>query len=278
MELVHGVSESLAGRVAYVDMSGFSMEEVGIDGSDHLWIRGGFPNAFLAKNDDQSYQWRLNFIASFLERDIPQLGIRVPAYALRRFWVMVAHHHGNIWNASELGRAMGSKEDTARKYLDIMSGSYMIRQLPPWFPNTGKRLVKAPKVFIRDSGMLHALLGLKDRMQIHSHPKLGFSWEGFAIEQIILMTGAEKDAYFYKTHGGAELDLLIMRGGKQYGFEFKYNDAPKATKGMHVVLNDLDLERLWVVYPGERSYSLDEKIDVIPLRSSRKVLDEYIPR
>jgi predicted AAA+ superfamily ATPase len=274
-ELVRGVSESLAGRVAYVDMSGFSMDEVGDDGSDNLWVRGGFPNAFLAKNDDQSYQWRLNFIASFLERDIPQLGIRVPAYALRRFWVMVAHHHGNIWNAAELGRAMGTKEDTARKYLDIMSGSYMVRQLPPWFSNTGKRLVKAPKIFIRDSGMLHALLGLKDRMQIHSHPKLGFSWEGFAIEQILLITGAEKDAYFYKTHGGAELDLLIMRGGKQYGFEFKYSDAPKATKAMHVVFNDLNLEKLWVLYPGEKSYPLAEGIDVVPLKSCRAVLEKY---
>jgi hypothetical protein len=273
-ELVRGVSESLAGRVAYVDMSGFSMDEVGADGSDDLWIRGGFPNSFLARNDDQSYQWRLNFIASFLERDIPQLGIRVPAYALRRFWVMLAHHHGNIWNAADLGRAMGTKEDTARKYLDILSGSYMVRQLPPWFSDTGKRLVKAPKVFIRDPGLLHALLGLKDRTQIHSHPKLGFSWKGFAIEQIILITGAEKDAYFYKTHGGAELDLLIMRGGKQYGFEFKYSDAPKVTKAMHVVFNDLDLEKLWVVYPGEKSYPLDEGIDVVPLKSCRAVLDE----
>ncbi len=277
-ELVRGVSESLAGRVAYIDMSGFDLNEVGEQMGERLWTRGGFPNSYLARNDDLSYQWRLNFIASFLERDVPQLGIRVPAYALRRFWVMVAHHHGAVWNAADLARAMGTKEDTARRYLDILSGSYMVRQLPPWFSNTGKRVVKAPKVYIRDSGILHALLGLKNRLQIHAHPKLGFSWEGFAMEQVITITGAEKDAFFYKTHGGAELDLFITRGGKNYGFEFKYSDAPRPTKGMHVVFNDLSLEKLWVVYPGEKQYALDEGIEVLPLALSRHVLAGYIPR
>lgn len=265
LEMVRGVSESLAGRVAYVEMGGFSLPEVGTRHAEKLWIRGAFPPAFLAPNPAESHRWRMHFIQSFLERDLPQLGIRIPAAALRRFWTMLAHLHGCVWNAAELARSMGVQEDTARRYLDILTGSFMIRQLQPWFVNTGKRLVKAPKVYFRDSGILHALLGLRGPSAIHAHPKLGLSWEGFALEEVIRMASADRDAYFYKTHGGAELDLLLTRGGKSYGFEFKYGDAPQATKSMHVVIEDLRLEHLWVIYPGAHAYPLTEKIDVLPL-------------
>ena len=264
-DLVRGVSESLAGRVAYVDMAGFSLHEVGANNVRDLWIRGSFPPAFLADNEQRSYQWRLNFIRSFLERDIPQLGLRIPSSALRRFWTMLAHVHGYNWNAAVLARSMQVKEDTTRRYLDILTGAFMIRQLPPWFENTGKRVVKAPKVYFRDSGILHTLLGLQTLAEVQSHPKLGLSWEGFALEEVIRLAQAERDAYFYKTHSGAELDLLLIRRGKRYGFECKYEAAPRATRSMHVVMQDLRLDSLWVVYPGERSYLLSERIRVIPL-------------
>ncbi|MBM3789471.1 MAG: ATP-binding protein [Acidobacteria bacterium] len=264
-DLVKDVSESLAGRVTYVDMGGFLLHEVGEAGQSALWVRGGFPEAFLARSESASYRWRNDFIRSFLERDIPQLGIRIPAPALRRFWTMLAHYHGQIWNAAELGRAMGVKEDTARKYCDILSGAFMVRQLPPWFENIGKRLVKAPKVYLRDSGLLHTLLGLKGRFQVLSHPKFGFSWEGFALEHIIRFAWADRDAYFYRTHAGAELDLMLLRHGRRYGFEFKYEDAPTVTRSMRVAFEDLKLERLWVIHPGERSYPLSEYAEVVPL-------------
>ncbi len=264
-DLVRGVSESLAGRVAYVDMSGFGLDEVGPAHADTLWLRGGFPDSFLAHDEDGSHRWRMNFIQSFLERDIPGLGIRVPAPALRRFWMMLSHVHGLNWNASDLARSMGVKEDTVRHYLDIMTGSFMIRQLQPWFENTGKRQVRAPKVYFRDSGILHTLLGLRTKSEVLSHPRLGFSWEGFALEEVIRRADAERDAFFYKTHGGAELDLLVRRGGKHFGFEFKYQDAPRMTKSAHVVTKDLKLDRLWIVYPGEHAYPLSEGTEVLPL-------------
>ena len=274
-ELVRGVSESLAGRVIYVEMCGFLIDEIHQENQDMLWVRGGFPVAFLAENDQISYEWRFNFIQTFLERDIPQLGIRIPAIALRRFWTMLAHYHGQIWNSAELARSIGTKEDTARKYLDILTGAFLVRQLPPWFENIGKRLVKSPKVYIRDTGILHVLLGLKDRTQIQSHPKLGFSWESFALEQIIGMTGARKEVFFYKTHGGAELDCFFVQNGKRYGFEFKYEDSPVSTKSMHVVFHDLKLNKLWVVYPGTRSYPLAEGIEVVPLSKIQHILKSH---
>lgn len=272
LDLVRGVSESLAGRIAYVDMDGFDLSEVGPDAQDKLWIRGSFPRSFLADDERQSFEWRSNFMRSFLERDIPQLGIRVPALTLRRFWTMLAHYHGQVWKSAELARSLGAKEDTARKYLDILSGTFLLRRLPPWFENVGKRLVKAPKVYVRDSGLLHALLGLKDKMQVQGHPKLGFSWEGFALEQVIRLTAADRDAYFYKTHGGAELDLLLMRDGKRFGFEFKYEDAPRSTKPMHIVLEDLRLEKLWIIYPGKTAYPLTERMEVVPQSQCMTVL------
>ena len=262
--MVKGVSESLAGRVGFVDLSGFSLGEIGANRRETLWSRGGFPRSFLAGGDPTSFTWRQNFIRTFLERDIPQLGISIPAETLRRFWTMVAHYHAQVWNAAEFGRSIGSSENTARRYLDILSGAYMVRVLPPWFENLKKRQVKAPKIYVRDSGILHALLQLDSLHDVLGHPKLGGSWEGFAIEQILTVLHAP-EAYFWGTHGGAELDLLIMKSGKRHGFELKYADAPGLTRSMRIVLDDLGLHKLWVVYPGTRAYDLDEKVSVIPL-------------
>jgi len=262
--MVKGVSESLAGRVGFVDLSGFSLGEIGANRRETLWSRGGFPRSFLAGGDPTSFTWRQNFIRTFLERDIPQLGISIPAETLRRFWTMVAHYHAQVWNAAEFGRSIGSSENTARRYLDILSGAYMVRVLPPWFENLKKRQVKAPKIYVRDSGILHALLQLDSLHDVLGHPKLGGSWEGFAIEQILTVLHAP-EAYFWGTHGGAELDLLIMKSGKRHGFELKYADAPGLTRSMRIALDDLGLHKLWVVYPGTRAYDLDEKVSVIPL-------------
>jgi predicted AAA+ superfamily ATPase len=270
--IARGVSESLAGRVAYVDMGGFTLEETRSEKWKQLWLRGGFPPSFLARDGERSHSWRMNFVQSFLERDIPNLGIRVPASALRRFWTMLAHLHGQVWNAADLARAMGVKEDTARHYLDILTGAFMVRQLPPWFENTGKRVVKAPKVYFRDTGLLHALLGLKRIDQLIAYPRFGFSWEGFAMEEVIRYARADRDAYFYRTHGGAELDLLLMRGGRRYGFEFKFEDRPRVGRSMHVVLEDLKLTKLWIVYSGDRSYPLGDNLETLPLANVRRVL------
>ncbi len=263
-ELAGRASESLAGRVRHVDMGGFILEEAGAPAAEKLWLRGGLPISFLAKSEEESFRWRLDFIRAHLERDIPALGIRVPAAALRRFWMMLSHVHAQTWNSSDMARSMGTQEDTARRYLDILSGSFMIRQLQPWFENLGKRLVKAPKIYFRDSGLLHAFLGLKTRREMLTFPRLGFSWEGFILEQIIGRFDAERSAYFYKTHAGAELDLMILKGGRRYGFEIKYADAPTMTRSMHVALADLKLKRLWVVYPGTRRYKLSNLVEALP--------------
>jgi uncharacterized protein len=264
--LAKGVSESLAGRVGFIDLFGFNLEEVGGAHSTKLWLRGGFPKSFLATDEGASMAWRDDFIRTFLERDIPQLGISIPAETLRRFWTMVAHYHGQVWNAAQLARSLGTSENTARRYLDILSGAYMIRILPPWFENISKRQVKAPKVYLRDSGILHALLQLRSLPDVQSHPKLGASWEGFALEQVI---GAleSRDLYFWATQAGAELDLLARVRGKQYGFEFKHADAPGTNRSMHIAVQDLSLEHLWVIYPGHQEYSLDNKISVFPAES-----------
>ncbi len=264
--LAKGVSESLAGRVGFIDLSGFDLGEVGVEHSARCWLRGGFPRSFLAGDDSTSIAWRDDFIRTFLERDIPQLGISIPAETLRRFWTMMAHYHGQIWNAAHLARSLGASENTARRYLDILAGAYMIRILPPWFENIRKRQVKAPKIYIRDSGILHALLQLRTLADLQSHPNLGASWEGFALEQVI---GAleSRDAYFWATHAGAELDLLVRVAGKHYGFEFKYADAPGGSRSMYVAIQDLSLAHLWVIYPGHQEYLLDDKISVIPIAS-----------
>jgi hypothetical protein len=265
LDLVRGVSESLAGRIGFIDLSVFNLNEVGSQQRDRLWIRGGFPRSFLAEDDETSMAWREDFIRTFLERDIPQLGIAIPSETIRRFWTMVAHYHGQVWNAAEFARSMGTAEKTARRYLDILAGAYMVRVLSPWFQNMGKRQVKAPKIYIRDTGILHTLLQVRTPGDLQGHPKLGASWEGFALEHVIAAFET-RDAYFWATHAGAELDLLVMARGRRFGFEFKYADAPGRSRSMLVALEDLNLEHLWIVYPGDQEYSVDEKITVIPLR------------
>jgi len=264
--LVKGVSESLAGRIGFVDLAGFQIWEVGLHHRDRLWIRGGLPKAFLADSDYDSSQWRGNFIRTFLERDIPQLGITIAAETLRRFWTMVAHYHGQVWNAAEFARSLGTAENTARRYLDILAGAYMVRVLPPWFENLKKRQIKAPKVYIRDTGLLHSLLQVSTLTDLQGHPKIGASWEGFAIEHIIHVFRT-RDAYFWATHAGAELDLMVTIAGKRHGFELKYTDAPGRKRSMQIAIEDLGLEHLWVVYPGDQQYDLDDKITVIPLEA-----------
>jgi len=263
-DLVKGVSESLAGRIGFVDLTGFQLWEVGVRHRNRLWIRGGLPKAFLAASDSDSIQWRESFIRTFLERDIPQLGISIAAETLRRFWTMVAHYHGQVWNAAEFARALGTAENTARRYLDILAGAYMVRVLPPWFENLKKRQVKAPKIYIRDSGLFHSLLQISTLADLQGHPKIGASWEAFALEHIIHVFQT-RDAYFWATHAGAELDLMVTIAGKRHGFEFKYTDAPGRTRSMHIAIKDLGLEHLWVIYPGDQKYSLDSKVTVIPL-------------
>ena len=262
--LMRGVSESLAGRVSFVDINGFDLLEVGKKSLRKLWWRGGFPPAFLAASDADCRRWQEDFLRTILERDLPQLGITTPAATLRRFWTMVAHFHGQIWNAAELARSLGSSEPTARRYLDMFASMFLVRELPPWFENLGKRQVKSPKVYIRDSGLLNCLLGLETFAALEAHPKLGASWEGFALEEVLRVTG-DRDAYFWATHAGAELDLLIHWHGRRWGFEFKYSDGPVMTKSLHTSLADLKPERIFVIYPGKEAYALNERVEALPL-------------
>ena len=275
-EIVKGVSESLAGRVGFVDLNGFHIGEIDGANSDDLWLRGGFPRSFLSSSDAASWRWRAGFIRTFLERDLPQLGIRTPSETLRRFWTMVGHSHGQVWNAAELARALGASEGTARHYLDILCGTYVARRLLPWHTNLGKRELKAPKIYVRDSGLLHSLLGMKTRSDLLSHPKLGASWEGFGLEQVLALCGSG-DTYFWATHAGAELDLLLFRGGKAYGVEFKVNDGPKMTKSLHIALEDLNLERAWILHPGSKRYPVHEKVEALPLLELG-TLTEILPK
>jgi len=262
--LIKGVTESLAGRVGFVDVPGFDLREIGMEHQRKLWMRGGFPRSFLARDETDSFHWREDFIRTFLERDIPELGIKVPSETLRRFWTMIAHYHGQIWNGSEFGRALGTSEATSRRYLDILAGAYMVRILPPWFENISKRQVKSPKIYVRDSGLFHALLGVSDWHSLRGHPKAGASWEGFAAEQVLAVLQV-RDAYFWATHTGAELDLLVTVNGKRYGFEFKLSDAPGPTRSMHSAVETLELEKLWVIYPGAKKYALAPNIEAVPL-------------
>lgn|ERR1017187_575510 len=269
--LVRGISESLAGRVSHVDVGGFDLAEVGTSRWSRLWLRGGLPRSFLGPSDRASLAWRRDYVRDFLQRDLSELGVTIPAATLGRFWNMVAHFHGGIWNAAEFARSLGTSENTARHYLDILTGAWAVRALQPWFENLGKRQVRSPKVYIRDSGLLHALLDLETHPQLMGHLKSGASWEGFAIEQILALLHA-REAYFWRTQQGAELDLLLMHGGKRYGFEMKMSDAPTATKSMRIALADLKLAQLFVVYPGHDSYALDDNIHVVSIQDLPKNL------
>lgn len=264
-ELLRQSSETLAGRLEVLVLPGFGLDEVGAPGSRRLWRRGAFPPAYLARSEMASYVWRQQFVQTFLERDVPQLGVTIPAATLRRFWTMLAHYHGAIWNAAEAARSLGVSEPTARRYLDLLSGLFMVRQLQPWHENLGKRQVKAPKVYVRDSGLLHALLGLGDERAIVSHPKVGASWEGYVIEEVLKRVGRGTSAYFWATHTGAELDLLLVTGARRHGLEIKFRDAPRMTRSMRTALGDLRLDHLTVLYPGDRPYELDARVTVVPL-------------
>jgi predicted AAA+ superfamily ATPase len=262
--LIKGSSESLAGRVEFIDMQGFTVDEVPVDRRQRLWLRGGFPLAYLARSMADSAAWREGFVRAFLERDIPQLGFNLPGSMLRRFLTMIAHYHGQTWNASAIASSLDVSAPTVRRYLDIMEGALVVRQLPPWFENVGKRVVKAPKVYIRDSGLLHTLLGIETQADLEAHPKYGASWEGFALEQVLHLTG-RRNVYFWATYGGAELDLLTIQHGQRVGYEFKCTEAPRVTKSMRVAMRDLKLDALRIVFPGDTGFPLAERIAAVTL-------------
>lgn len=267
-DLVRGVSETLSGRVMFVKVPGLTIDELNRDQQNRLWLRGGFPRTYLAPDDSAAWRWMEGFATTFLERDIPQLGIRVPAEALRRFWLMTAHYHGQIWNAAELARSMDVTANTVRHYQDILNGAYVLRVLQPWNENLKKRQVKSATVYVGDSGLLHFLLGIDSMAALRSHPRYGASWEGFALEQTLALNG-DRDAYFWGTLRGAELDLLLLRRGRRYGFEFKCTDAPSMTRSMHAALEDLRLKRLYVIYPGSERYSLHARVEALPFADTR---------
>jgi len=265
-DLIAQSSETLAGRISYIELGGFSIEEISIKELDKLWIRGGFPKSFLAKTDESSFTWRQDFIRTFLERDIPNLGLKIPTKSLRRFWIMLSHYHGQIFNASEIGNSLSISDNTAKRYLDILSGTFLIRQLQPWFYNTKKRLIKRPKIYFRDTGILHALLSLENYIDVSRHPKLGASWEGFALEQIIERLNLhEEDVFFWGVHAGAELDLVFQKHGELRGIEMKYSDAPKITRSMNSAIKELSLKHLWIIYPGKTTYQLSNNISAVSI-------------
>ena len=275
--LVRGVAETLAGRVEFVELSGFDLGEVGNSRWERLWVRGGFPRAWLARSEADSVQWREGFIRTFLERDIPQLGISIPAPAMRRFWTMLAHYHGQTLNSSELARSMGLSDKTVRGYLDILTGTFMVRQLQPWHENLSKRQVKAPKIYLRDTGLLHTLLGLPNRSALFGSPRVGASWEGFAVEQVLAAV-RPSEAYFWATYGRAELDLLFVVNGMKFGVEMKFSEAPEVTRSMRIALDDLSLEHLWVVHPGRHSYQVDERISVCAITEVAELALDVVRR
>jgi predicted AAA+ superfamily ATPase len=262
--LLRQSSESLAGRISVLRMSGFSLAEVGGDAQNMLWRRGGFPLSFTAASEEISLEWRKNFVLTFLERDIPQFGFNIPSTSLFRFWSLLTHYHGQVWNAAEAARTLNVGETTARRYIDLLQDLFMVRLLQPWYANLGKRQVKTPKVYIRDTGLLHYLLGIRTEQELLLHPRSGASWEGYVIEEVIKTT-APDEVYFWRTHSGAELDLLLLKDGKHIGVECKRVDAPRLTPSMRTALTDLDLSKLLVIYPGPHSYSLAENIQTVPL-------------
>ena len=265
-DLIRQSSESLAGRISYYYLGGFRISDIGAENVKNLWLRGGLPRSVLAPSEADSIRWREDYITTFLERDIPQLGIRIASQSLRRFWIMLSHYHGQIINFSEIGRNFGISDMTVRNYSEILDGTFMVRILQPWYVNIRKRLVKRPKIYIRDTGIFHSLLSIENFNQLLSHSKLGASWEGFALECVSRsIAKRNEELYFWGTHTGAEIDLFWQSRGKNWGVELKYVDAPRITKSMKIAIQDLDLEHLWVVYPGKSEYKLSDNITAIPL-------------
>jgi predicted AAA+ superfamily ATPase len=261
---VKGASESLAGRLEMVPISGFHLAELEPREQKAHWLRGGFPRSYLAKSDADSVAWRKDFIRTFLEQDLPRLPIGLPAQGFFRFWSLLAHYHGQLWNGAEPARALGISESTVRRYLDVMEGTFLIRTLPAWHANLGKRQVRAPKLYFRDTGLLHQLLGIKTALDLDTHPKGGASWEGYAIEEALAALEPD-EMHFWATHAGAELDLLIHKDGRRIGIECKRVDAPKPTASMRIAMADLALDHLTVIYPGSRPYPLAERMTAVPL-------------
>lgn len=272
-ELLRQSSESLAGRLEIIRISGFTLAETGVENQPLHWLRGGFPCSYLAVSDEDSLAWRKNFARTLVERDIPQLGIGIPAQALLRFWTMLAHYHGQVWNAAPPARSLGVSEPTVRRYLDLLEGVFMVRQLQPWHANLKKRQVKAPKVYLRDSGLLHHLLGIRNAAELLTHPGCGASWEGYVVEEALSAIQPD-EAYFWATHNGAELDLLLIKNGTRIGIECKRADAPRITPSIKIAMSDLELDRLLVIYPGARSYPLAERIAAMPLAELPRLAEE----
>lgn len=265
-DLIKQSSETLAGRIGYIELPPFSLAET--KDSTRLWVRGGFPLSYLATNDSKSYLWRQSYIRTFLERDIPALGFSIPPEQIRRFWLMLSHYHGQVFNASEIGKSLGVSNHTTRRYLDILAGTFMVRILVPWFENIDKRQVKSPKIYFRDSGILNTLVGITDEKELYNWPRLGTFWEGFALEEVIRTLYAQpEECYFWATQAEAELDLLIIKNGKRIGFEFKYADKPAATKSMHIALKDLSLHGLIIVHPGSEIFPIAHNIIVCGLEA-----------
>ena len=274
-ELLKQSAESLAGRIVYHELGGFSLDEVGKKDIEKLWLRGSFPKSFTARSISDSVEWRKSFVKTYLERDIPQFGISVSSHTLRRFWNMLAHYHAQTWNASEFARSFGVADTTIRHYLDILTSTFIVRQLPPWHENISKRQVKSPKVYIGDPGLLHTLLNIRTKNDLLSHPKLGASWEGFILNQVIHLLRADKEeCYFWATHAGAELDLLVVRGRKRTGYEIKFTSSPKVTASMKIAARDLKLDRLCIIHAGDISYQMAGKIYAI---ASKNIVKELKP-
>lgn len=270
-DLIKQSAESLAGRIAYHELGGFRLSDVGAEQWRRLWLRGGLPRSYVADTDELSQVWLDQYVATFLERDIPQLGINIPAATLRRFWTMLCHYHGQVLNYAEFARSFGVSDMTVRRYLDILEGTFMIRLLQPWHTNVGKRLVKRPKIYLRDTGLLHALLSIRSARDLASHNKLGSSWEGFALEVAARAIGKRNgELAFWATHSGAEVDLVWQEHGKNWAIEIKYADAPRLTPSMTNALEGIDLEHLWVLYPGDRAYRLAPKVSVLPIAAVKK--------
>jgi predicted AAA+ superfamily ATPase len=271
-DLIRHSSESLAGRIETIEMAGFGLGELGFGASQRHWLRGGFPLSYLARSEEDSFAWRRNFVRTIISRDLPLSGIKLPSNAMLRFWTMLAHYHGQIWNAAEPARSLGISESSVRRYLDLLTDLYLVRQLQPWHANLKKRQVKAPKIYFRDSGLLHFLLGIRTSRDLANNPKYGASWEGYVIEEAIRSVGPD-EIYYWATHAGAELDLLMVKNGRFLGMECKRSDAPVLTASMRSALEDLRLEKLAVVYPGTRNYVISEKVRAVPLRAVIKGLD-----
>ena len=263
--LLRQSSETLAGRMEMLRLRGFSLQELGENTQQKHWLRGGFPLSYLAANEADSLAWRKGFIQTLLERDFPQWGVRTAATTLWRFWTMLAHYHGQTWNAAEFARALGVSESTVRRYLDLLSDALMVRQLQPWHANIRKRQVKSPKIYIQDSGLLHQLLGITSERDLLTHPKIGASWEGYVIEEVLSAMQPD-DTWFWATHQGAEIDLLLRKNGRMVGVECKRTDAPRMTPSIRMALTDLKLDKVIVVYPGEKRFSLAERVEAVPLK------------